>query len=322
MPLAANAAGFLIAFTFSFVAQYGWTFGDRTRGLGRSARQAARLRFLAVAVMGFALNASFVALVEALPDADPRAAAVFMVFVTPIVTFLLLKHWAFGKSAVRLDQEKSVRRTGASIFRARDRGWLLPLLAVLAVTPLLASSVFFGLPQSLDPDEGIFMGKALCAGAPYHAGQLVTLLLAAAFTLPTVLAGLEVARTRAFDRDTRVLLETDAPGISATDYAAFVVKDGAVLPWSELEQRSRVTGYYTYFGQWSRPAGDFVAAIRQQGIDYVIMSEWADRFQLEAAVYPHELDVYIELQRAFPVVQQFVPAAGWSGPRISIRAVE
>ena len=153
-PRLANVAGFVVAFLVSLAGQYGWTFADRTRGLAGTGRRGAALRFAGVAVVGFAMNAGFVALVEALPGVDPRWAVAFIVAVTPVATFLLAKYWAFA-------ERPAARPVIRTQVQAPAWGWLLPLLAVAAAVPLLANSVTFGVPQELDPDEMIFMGAAL-----------------------------------------------------------------------------------------------------------------------------------------------------------------
>ncbi len=93
-PLAANVIGFCIAFFVSFSGHAHWTFP-----LSPERFAAARRRFFAVAVTGFALNQT--AYAEALHLFGPRyylpvLAAVLLGVAA--ATFLLSKLWAFAES--------------------------------------------------------------------------------------------------------------------------------------------------------------------------------------------------------------------------------
>lgn len=91
-PQTANLAGFLLAFSVSLFGHYGYTFRD-TRGDRSLAGSGWRL-FLA-ALLGYGLNAGFVHLVTAIADADPRFALIFIVGVTPLLTYLVSRFWVF-----------------------------------------------------------------------------------------------------------------------------------------------------------------------------------------------------------------------------------
>jgi putative flippase GtrA len=92
-PLAANVIGFCIAFLVSFAGHARWTFP-----LAPERFAAARTRFFAVAVLGFALNQA--AYAEALHLFGPAyylpALAAVLIGVA-ISTFLLSKLWAFAQ---------------------------------------------------------------------------------------------------------------------------------------------------------------------------------------------------------------------------------
>lgn len=645
-PMASNAAGFALGFAVSLAGQYVWTFGDRTRHLAGAARRTVLLRFTAVAALGFLLNTGFVALVEAIPGADPRLAVIFIVAVTPIAVFLLSNGWAFASGAGRAPTPEAGPRAAPAGAALRD--WLVPALAIAAAVPFLANSLTWGLPQELDPDEMIFMGAALrmlashsldpgwygapaqpliyALGAGYavyivildqlgiigslgdaarfyfddrspfvvigraitalsttaclvvmvailreaRAGLLAILFAIALFTLsplvlgyasiirmdfqqilfnlltswfclraitrgaearnlllagacvgaavtskftgiagvapviatvawlvadrrlhpvaglalllaagaaslvaafltgpylflawrdvlvavanearptqlgqtstgfasalsyyttegapqalglapsllaaagmvlslrrpigivtlpyaivylvfvstlslywlrwflpvvpfaaifaavavdeatkrlgrgggwrrllvcpgallalaPTALGAATVLRHRYLDLDTRIpalawtkqnlpagsriLIETDAPGISSRTYHALIVEPDRLVSWTDVEEHDRVTGYYTYFGMWAGSPTALVAAIRAEKVDYVMMSSWADRFQREASAYPKEVAIYAELRRVFPQVKEFLPPPGWAGPAIRV----
>ncbi len=92
-PLAANVIGFCVAFFVSFAGHARWTFPLSPERFG-----AARRRFFAVAVTGFALNQT--AYAEALHLFGARyyllvLAAVILGVAT--ATFLLSKLWAFAE---------------------------------------------------------------------------------------------------------------------------------------------------------------------------------------------------------------------------------
>jgi putative flippase GtrA len=90
-----NLVAFAIAFVVSFLGHHHFTF----QASGRSAGGAA-IRFLVVALAGFALNAGFVALTTQKLDQPPVVAVLFMLFVTPVFTYVLAKLWAFADRAV------------------------------------------------------------------------------------------------------------------------------------------------------------------------------------------------------------------------------
>ncbi|MBL8584981.1 MAG: GtrA family protein [Rhizobiaceae bacterium] len=90
-PQISNLVAFAVAFVFSFLGHHYFTF----RNSGRSAGSAAA-RFLLVALIGYGLNAGFVALTTEVLAEPPLVAVLFMLFVTPVVTYVLSKLWAFA----------------------------------------------------------------------------------------------------------------------------------------------------------------------------------------------------------------------------------
>jgi putative flippase GtrA len=92
-PLAANVAGWAVAFCVSFAGQAGLTFRDQAAPLARSAR-----RFLLVSLGGFALNeASYALLLHWSPLRYDLLLALVLVGVAAL-TYLLSRHWAFRGS--------------------------------------------------------------------------------------------------------------------------------------------------------------------------------------------------------------------------------
>jgi putative flippase GtrA len=90
-PQLSNLVAFAVAFAVSFLGHHHFTF----RGQRRSAAGAA-VRFFVVALAGYALNAGFVALTTEKLGQPPLVAVLFMLFVTPVVTYVLAKLWAFA----------------------------------------------------------------------------------------------------------------------------------------------------------------------------------------------------------------------------------
>lgn len=98
-PQASNLIAFAVAFVVSFLGHHNFTF----RNSGRSAGGAAA-RFLVVALAGYALNAGFVALTTGALAEPPLVAVLFMLFVTPVVTYVLSKLWAFAGDPAGADR--------------------------------------------------------------------------------------------------------------------------------------------------------------------------------------------------------------------------
>jgi putative flippase GtrA len=88
--LIANFVAFLVAFGFSFIGQYFWTFRS-TSNLRRTL-----LRFFSVALGAFITNNLILVVLLNTQLLDDLLAAVFAVFVIPLITYLAGRFWAFG----------------------------------------------------------------------------------------------------------------------------------------------------------------------------------------------------------------------------------
>ena len=92
-----NLAAFIIAFAISWTGNYFWTF--QTGGWQASGWQTGGLktmpRFIAVALAGYLLNALFVFIIITRLGWPDFYVLPFMVLITPIMTFLLARYWAF-----------------------------------------------------------------------------------------------------------------------------------------------------------------------------------------------------------------------------------
>ena len=88
---ASNLAAFIIAFLLSWSGHYFWTFqknGAQTIGQTMP-------RFFVVALSGYALNALFVFVVITKLAQPDFYVLPLMIFITPLMTFLLSRYWAF-----------------------------------------------------------------------------------------------------------------------------------------------------------------------------------------------------------------------------------
>lgn len=92
-PLAANVAGWALAFWVSFIGHYGWTF----RGTVLTRSVAAR-RFVLLSATGFAVNEGLYALALHWSALRFDLLLVVVLLVTAVLTFLASRVWAFQGS--------------------------------------------------------------------------------------------------------------------------------------------------------------------------------------------------------------------------------
>lgn len=90
MPVAANVAGFAVAFMLSYLGHKNWTFSAREQAYGRTF-----FRFAGVAVFGFAINEGLYAFLLHSFALDYRICLVFTLTVAAVATFVLSRLWAF-----------------------------------------------------------------------------------------------------------------------------------------------------------------------------------------------------------------------------------
>ena len=232
---------------------------------------------------------------------------------------------------------------GATLCWRRPLGIAtLPFVVAYLVLVSSLNLVWYRWFLPVVPFAALFLGVAVDRALARLDGWrgIAAVLAAGLLVAPTIVNGVDLARSRAFDLDTRVqalawveralprnsrlLVETGAPGVSARDFEVLVVHEGEgrIVPWRDLEEHVRVTGWFGHFGHWGGNASEFVGEIRRKGVKFVLMSDWADSFGREAAAYPKEVSVYRALLREFRVLREFLPAEGMSGQRIRILAVD
>lgn len=90
-PQLGNLLAYLIAVATGYVMHSRWSFRDH----GERSKSTA-VRFVIVSLISLALNSLWVALFTGPLALSPAWPILPMLFVTPIVTFLLNRHWVFG----------------------------------------------------------------------------------------------------------------------------------------------------------------------------------------------------------------------------------
>ncbi|MBI9078893.1 MAG: GtrA family protein [Pseudodesulfovibrio sp.] len=93
-PMVANILGFIPAFLLSFYSHFAWTFQYRQHG-GQHHIVRTILKFLGVALFGFALNSLGIFIVTDIMQAEYYLSIFVLLFFTPIVLFLLNKFLVF-----------------------------------------------------------------------------------------------------------------------------------------------------------------------------------------------------------------------------------
>lgn len=90
-PQLSNLAGYLVAVSFSYYFQMKWTFSHRNNDVGLKSLS----KFIVASLLGFAINAIFVFIVDDLLLINSLYALICIIFMTPAITFLLLNFWVF-----------------------------------------------------------------------------------------------------------------------------------------------------------------------------------------------------------------------------------
>jgi putative flippase GtrA len=90
-PQLGNFLAYLVAVASGYVLHSRWSF----RGHGGERTHSTKLRFATVSVISYALNSFWVWLLFTHLDLGRAAPIIPMLFVTPVVTFVLNRQWVF-----------------------------------------------------------------------------------------------------------------------------------------------------------------------------------------------------------------------------------
>jgi len=90
-PQLGNLLAYVTAMATGYVMHSSWSF----RGHGGERTHATKVRFVVVSLISYALNSFWVWLLWTKLDLGRAAPILPMLFVTPVVTFLLNRHWVF-----------------------------------------------------------------------------------------------------------------------------------------------------------------------------------------------------------------------------------
>jgi putative flippase GtrA len=86
-----NFVGFSFALTVSYYGQRYWTFSDKKP----NSETNAKLKFLTSSILSYCLNAFWVFFTVQVLSYSSEYATIGIVFITPVVIFLMLKYWVF-----------------------------------------------------------------------------------------------------------------------------------------------------------------------------------------------------------------------------------
>ena len=90
-PQLSNLLACLIALTFSYAGQRYWTFSDIQSGEHASTI----FRFISISLLGYGLNAFWVYIATVKLSLSAYYGLLGIGFLTPLMTFMLLKFWVF-----------------------------------------------------------------------------------------------------------------------------------------------------------------------------------------------------------------------------------
>lgn len=91
--LPANIIGFLVAFCVSYLGQFKWTF--KTEAQAATCQKKAFMRFAKTAAIGLLLNLAWAGITIDWLGLHHYVYLALLMFVTPVVIFLLNKFWVF-----------------------------------------------------------------------------------------------------------------------------------------------------------------------------------------------------------------------------------
>jgi hypothetical protein len=95
-------------------------------------------------------------------------------------------------------------------------------------------------------------------------------------------------------KKSKVLLETYAPQLSTDDYEVLIAKNGKLISWKNFQPFSRPNGYFGNFGHELKGLNkkQLESVLAKSGAQYIIMSNFKDRFKREEKTHQAELRIY------------------------------
>lgn len=162
------------------------------------------------------------------------------------------------------------------------------------------------------------------------AATLVVILLAAGITLPlaqlSLLAGymLTQPETRTLARDwmlehipegSRILVERHGPQPPKLYYAYYEVRDDGSIEAVDIAERP----FRNLYGLGQMGWVTDLENIRQQGIEYLLMSDYYQQYLNEGQLYPAMVQKYEQLRSMGEIIYEIGPRAGaFAGPSVTI----
>lgn len=184
--------------------------------------------------------------------------------------------------------------------------WIVPLM------PFVAILAAIGLERSVQ-SVAWFRSRPL-------ARELSVVALGLALVIPSVSDALQRGGTTSDSRDiakvwieghvppgSKLAVEQYTPPISRGEYHVFVALKG------ELQRDTTTRGYKGVLGDMRA-----LDPLRVEGIEYVVVSDYFDRFRAEREAYPDEVRFYEELFRASDLLYELKPVGRTKGPAIRV----
>jgi 4-amino-4-deoxy-L-arabinose transferase-like glycosyltransferase len=112
---------------------------------------------------------------------------------------------------------------------------------------------------------------------------------------------------RHVSRGSKVAVEQNTPPISRDEYQVFVVVRG------ELQRDTTTRGFKGILGDMRS-----LDPLLRNGIDFLVLSTYVDRFQAEKKSYPDEVRLYEALFEASDLVYELTPTGRTKGPVIRV----
>jgi hypothetical protein len=122
-------------------------------------------------------------------------------------------------------------------------------------------------------------------------------------------------------KGSKVLLEQYAPQPTTRDFHILIARDGAIIPFESILGASRVSGWIGHFGGAlaGSSATELENELRRNGVEYIILSEWLDRYRAENTERSKRpIKVYEAILAMSAEVKTFTSGGRTVGPPLTI----